>query len=78
MPKGHGVSKLINSWPADLTTELLTVVKDKISGSNKRVVLDLCSGWQSLKPLALQMGFDYVAVDIRGDRNLTRVPIVSS
>ena len=73
MPKGKGATKLINSWPDKLSQELLAVVRQQIpAGSSKRVVLDLCSGWQSLKPLVLAAGFDYVAVDVKGDRNLGR------
>ena len=32
-------------------------------------IIDLCAGYQSLKPFALKHGFNYIAVDVLGDRN---------
>ena len=36
------------------------------------VVIDLCSGFQSWKPVAARLGMRYVAVDVLGDRNKTK------
>ena len=44
------------------------VVKDSASGQH--TAIDLCAGFQSLKPYAIANGFNYVAVDVLGDRNI--------
>ena len=38
--------------------------------SSKKIVIDLCSGWQSMRPVCEKLGLDYIAVDIEGDRNV--------
>ena len=49
------------------------VVADRRSGQN--TIIDLCAGFQSLKPYALAHGYNYIAVDVLGDRNVvSRLP----
>ena len=36
-----------------------------------KVILDLCSGYQSWAPVAKRLGCTYVAIDLLGDRNVT-------
>ena len=52
-----------NAVPAMLLTEILEQVKEK--QPRKSVVVDLCSGYQSMRRPAELMGFNYIAVDIR-------------
>ena len=52
-----------NAVPAMLLTEILEQVEEK--QPRKSVVVDLCSGYQSMRRPAELMGFNYIAVDIR-------------
>ena len=65
-PRGAGALKLKNAVPAPLCEEWIQHLKSAPKGS---CVIDLCAGYQSLKPHALAHGFSYIAVDLRGDRN---------
>jgi len=53
--------------PPELLAEVLAAVAKEVDITNK-VVLDLCSGFQSWKETALKAGCRYVAVDNLGDR----------
>ena len=64
---GAGATRMKNEMPAMWMEEFLTAAKER---SNRRVVIDLCAGWQSLRPVCERLGLDYVAVDIAGDRNV--------
>jgi len=61
-----------NAIPAKLLEELVQSVKSSKRARHKSTIIDLCAGYQSLKPVALQYGFNYIAVDIRGDRSRFR------
>ena len=60
------LSNCENAVPAPLCEEWIQHLKSAPKGS---CVIDLCAGYQSLKPHALAHGFNYIAVDLRGDRN---------
>ena len=49
-----------------------TLVERRERHPEQDTIIDLCAGYQSLKPLALKYGFNYIAVDVLGDRNLRR------
>ena len=67
-PRGKGANKVKNEWPQELTQEILMVLKaEQAKGSN--TIIDLCAGYQSSRDAILAAGFNYVAVDLRGDRN---------
>ena len=44
----------------------------RAANPQQKTNIDLCAGFQSIKPWALKNGFNYVAVDVLGDRNLRR------
>ena len=57
-----------NSIPSSLLEELISpVVSLKLAGQD--TIIDLCAGYQSLRPIAIKYGFNYIAVDIMGDRS---------
>ena len=54
---------------------MAAVVSDQRSGQH--TAIDLCAGFQSMKPFALAHGFNYIAVDVLGDRNIvSRLPLI--
>ena len=65
-PRGPGANKLKNAVPDKLCDDWLQYVKANTHGNT---IIDLCAGYQSLKPFALKHGFNYIAVDVLGDRN---------
>ena len=65
-PRGPGANKLKNAVPEPLCEEWMQFVRTHCKGD---CVIDLCAGYQSLKPFALKYGFNYIAVDVLGDRN---------
>jgi transposase InsO family protein len=72
-PRGQGANKLKNSVPDLLLQEwMATLVRRRECYPDQNTVIDLCAGYQSLKPWAMANGFNYIAVDIMGDRNLKR------
>ena len=80
MPKGSGAVELINSLPANLVEEWLLTMRrynEQQGRHNCNVVIDLCAGWQSIKPVAARLGFHYIAVDIKGDRGKSVKPTPS-
>jgi predicted RNA methylase len=52
-----------NAVPDLLLREILSQVEE--TQPKKRVVIDLCAGYQSLRGQAESMGYDYVAVDLK-------------
>ena len=40
---------------------------------HKVVVIDLCAGWQSMRPICDKLGLEYIAVDTEGDRNIRKL-----
>jgi len=72
-PRGPGANKLLNSIPDKLTQEWMdSMVKRRIDQPDQNTIIDLCAGYQSIKQWALDNGFNYIAVDIMGDRNIRR------
>ena len=57
---GAGAMRMKNAMPSIWMDEFLTAVEES---SNRRVVIDLCAGWQSLRPVCEKPGLEYVAVD---------------
>ena len=72
--RGKGATRFKNSIPPELCKEWMqAVVADRRSGQN--TIIDLCAGFQSLRPYALAHGYNYIAVDVLGDRNVvSRLP----
>ena len=68
-PRGTGAKRKKNSLPPMWIKEFLTHSL-KSARPEQRIVIDLCAGWQSLAPVCAQLGLDYIAVDIHGDRNI--------
>ena len=68
-PRGERAGALKCGMPIKLLMEMLEAACDK--GLQGKVVLDLCSGFQSLKQAVIAMGGKYVAVDVK-DRGLSR------
>lgn len=70
-PKGPDVYKQVNSIPEDLAQEWLDCLNSaKVAGRvTGNTIIDLCSGYQHLKPVALRNGYNYVGIDIRGNRS---------
>ena len=64
---GQGAAKMKNAMPQMWTEEFL---QHAMKQSSKKIVIDLCSGWQSMRPVCEKLGLDYIAVDIEGDRNV--------
>ena len=72
-PTGTGATKEKNAVPDMLCQEWMHALQLRVRNQPElNTVIDLCAGYQSLKPWALANGFNYIAVDILGDRNLRR------
>ena len=71
---GTGATKKKNAMPSAWLKEILTHAMNQ---SKNRTVIDLCAGWQGLRPVCEQLGLNYIAVDIVGDRNI-KAAIVAS
>jgi len=67
-PRGPGALKEKNSYPAVWTRELLLAALEK-NTSGAKIVVDLFSGWQSMRPVCEELGLQYIGIDIMGDRN---------
>ena len=70
-PRGKGQGKEKNLIPALLLEEVLLASSPSTQKLQGKVVIDLCSGFQSWKPVAQKFGCKYIAIDILGDRNKT-------
>ena len=71
-PRGPGATRAKNSLPEMWLEEILThaIQRAEAAGRDADVVVDICAGWQSLKPVCERLGLRYIALDISGDRNL--------
>ena len=69
---GKGAVAKKNAVPHKMLTEWLraAVKAHSTINTNRGVVIDLCAGWQSMRGPALGEGYDYVAVDIVGRRDV--------
>lgn len=52
-----------NAVPANLLSEILGQVKETQPG--KGVIIDLCSGYQSMRDPSESLGYEYIAVDLK-------------
>ena len=68
--RGEGASKKKNAMAQIGTEEYL---RHAMSRSPNKVVIDLCAGWQSMRPVCEKPGLDYIAVDIEGGRNIRKL-----
>ena len=67
------LGRLKNAVPELLLEEWMqALVRRRQSHPEQDTILDLCAGYQSLKPFAMKYGFNYIAVDTLGDRNVRR------
>ena len=73
--KGKGATRMKNEMPAGWLKEILQHAK---KSTGNRTVIDLCAGWQSLRPVCEELNLDYIAVDIKGDRNVHAAIIAST
>ena len=71
-PRGPGHTKEKNALPKGLLETVLKQVKSRSESSRAKVVVDLCSGFQSWRPVAMAHGCGYLAVDVLGDRTKKR------
>jgi hypothetical protein len=67
--RGEGAFKQKNAMPTQWTEEFL---QHAMKSRSHRTVIDLCAGWQSMRPVCKKLGLNYIAVDIKGDRNFPK------
>ena len=67
--RGEGAFKQKNAMPTQWTEEFL---QHAMKSRSQRTVIDLCAGWQSMRPVCEKLGLNYIAVDIEGDRNFPK------
>ena len=67
--RGEGAFRQKNAMPEAWTEEFL---RHAMQERPQRTVIDLCTGWQSMRPVCEKLGLNYVAVDIEGDRNVRK------
>ena len=78
-PRGKGHNKEKNALPLDLLREFTDCALSELPQrrtKRRRVIVDLCSGYQSWKPVASENDCIYVAMDVLGDRNVRRCAAV--
>ena len=67
--RGKGAKKFLNSLPSELTEEFLSLSlaswREEHTDDRQPVLLDLCSGYGSLREVAEKLGYKYVGVDVR-------------
>ena len=66
-PRGKGATAFKNSIPRQLCEEIIASLPPPTPEAN--TIIDLCAGFQSMREPALAAGFNYIAVDILGDRS---------
>ena len=73
-PHGLGAKKAKNSLPPAWIEEFLlhAMERARSQGRSADIVVDVCSGWQSLKAVCAKLGLRYIALDIFGDRNIRK------
>ena len=77
-PRGPGANKIKNEWPRELTEEILETIKACNTDPTKpKTIIDLCAGYQSSRDAVLAAGFNYIAVDVLGDRNRLRPALIT-
>ena len=59
-----------NALAPDWVREMLTCAVKARTNKKQNIVIDLFAGWQSLAPICKEMGLNYIAIDIEGDRNV--------
>ena len=64
---GPGAAAMKNSIPRDLVSEWLEAAQRESHDTDKKVVIDLCCGQQSVRSAVEDRGLIYIGVDIRGD-----------
>ena len=67
-PRGQGALREKNAYPLQWSIEILKAALAEQKGNGK-VVIDLFSGWQSLRKACEELGLRYIGIDIMGDRN---------
>ena len=67
--RGIGAARQKNAMPEAWTEEFL---QHAMKSRPQRTVIDLCAGWQSMRPICEKLGLNYIAVDIEGDRNIPK------
>ena len=68
-PRGPGHTQEKNALPQQLLEVLLEQVIASSDRPQATVVVDLCAGFQSWRSVAVDRGYEYVAVDLLGDRS---------
>ena len=71
-PRGPGHTKEKNALPYDLLLEFAGAALQELpvsTDSGRKVIVDLCAGFQSWAPVAHDLHCTYVAIDVLGDRN---------
>ena len=73
-PRGIGATKLKNAYPEMWAEEYLRHAMDRAAKAGRQadIVVDIGSGWQSLKPVCQKLGLRYIGMDIQGDRNINK------
>ena len=67
--RGEGAFRQKNALPEAWTEEsLMHAMQER----PQRTVINLCAGWQSMRPVCERPGLNCVAVDIEGDRNVRK------
>merc|ERR1711871_1809605 len=64
-PRGPGAIRIKNAVPSMFLHEYTVMISFCMkhrSSSEQTVVIDLCSGWQSLRPVCEELGLQYIAV----------------
>ena len=71
-PRGAGATKAKNSLPEMWLEEIVTHAMQRAEAAGRKadVVVDICAGWQSLRPVCEKLGLRYIALDIAGNRNM--------
>ena len=68
--RGEGAAKKKNAMAQMWTEEFL---RHAMSRSSNKVVIALCAGWHSMRPVYEKLGLEYIAVDIEGDRKIRKL-----
>ena len=66
-PRGKGAKRLKNSLPSMWLAEVVRHAAAK--HPEKRIVVDVCSGWQCMASVCQELGLQYIGIDLFGNRN---------
>ncbi|MBL4703531.1 MAG: DDE-type integrase/transposase/recombinase, partial [Flavobacteriales bacterium] len=72
---GSGSSKRKNAIPYKLLAEIVKSAKEK--QPNKKIIIDLCSGYQSMRQVARNYNLIYIPVDVKDYSTYLKVPPVA-